>query len=95
MFRLSEVKLKVLTVVTLSSLLATAGLSLVKAVDSKDVTFVTEKNSGDTGVNREINTDKEITSNVLKDSNQKENTVVPPEVEIRGGGYRLLKVILV
>lgn len=85
MSRLSEVKLKVLTVVTLSSVLATAGLSLVKAVDSKDVTFVTEKSSGDTGVNREINTDKEITSNVLKDSNQKENTVVPPEVEIRGG----------
>lgn len=85
MFRLSEVKLKVLTVVTLSSVLATAGLSLVKAVDSKDVTFVTEKSSGDVGVNREINTDKEITSNVLKDSNQKENTVVLPEVEIRGG----------
>ena len=85
MFRLSEVKLKVLTVVTLSSVLATAGLSLVKAVDSKDVTFVTEKSSGDAGVNRGVNTDKEITSNVLKDINQKESTDVNPKDEIRGG----------
>lgn len=84
MFRLSEVNLKFLTVVTLSSVLATAGLSLVKAVDSKDVTFVTGKSSGGTEVSREISTDKEITSNVLKDSNQKENTVVSPEVEIKG-----------